>query len=145
MRKVFSLVALWKKRYAPLFKGNLAESKGAALIHQKQRERVVGQLIEILGPALEHLDTRPFVTFTKAIALAENLNRNGALLRDAHEVLRVAEEMELTLGANVIQTVSPNDFKSKLRWQIADKQFTRIKKAIGLHWPTGRPPNPPKV
>jgi hypothetical protein len=96
-------------------------------------------LVRILTPALDRLDPKPFETFIKAIALAKDLNLSGAILRDAHEVLRVAFEMGLELGDNVIQTVSPKDFKARLRWRIAERQFARIKKQIGLHFTSGRP------
>ncbi len=138
-RDIFRFVALWKNRYASLFKDNPSESEGAARIRRKQRERVIDSLLKVVSPALENLNPKPFETFVKAIALVKDFNDSGVLLPDAYEMLRVAEEMELTLGAKVVQQIKPKDFKNRLRRKIGDKQFARIKKSIGLHWPTGRP------
>ena len=129
-----SLVMLWPNYYAPLFT-KASTSRLAA----HKRGRITARILEIITSALNRMDTKPFETFIRAVKSMQDAKRNGPLQKDACEVLRVAIAMELTLGDKIIQTVSPKDFKKQLGWQIEERQFARIKKQIGLHFPTGRP------
>ena len=161
-RKIFDFVARWNSYYAPLFKEYPAESEGAARIRQKQREHAIGTLLSIIGPALENRDHKPFKNFVKAIKLAEHLDfQKEPLRREYYEAQCVAEEMGLHFGleheqAQAIakqigmqnwgqnQPVTPKVFwkevEDRIGRELEDKMRVRIKSAIGLHWPTGRPP-----
>ncbi len=142
-QEIFQLVARWNF-HAPDFTAAASARKGTRLARQLRREQLrrgllVGRLVAIIGPALEKLDAKPFERFGKAVELAKNLNRNGALLRDTHEVLRVVDALDLELGSKIIQTVKSSNFTALLRRKINTRQFARIKKQIGLHFKSGRP------
>jgi hypothetical protein len=144
-REIFQIVALWKVRYAPLFKVHPNESRGAALIHRKQREHVIARLLNILNPALENSNSKPFEDFVKAIGFAKWLNDRGKpVLPQICEALCLIEEMGLKTGTTEKQSGSPKEFTAALEARLDDalddKQLVRIKKALGLHWPSGRPP-----
>jgi hypothetical protein len=133
-RAINSLVMRWPNYYAPLF-----TKASASRLATHKRERITARILEIITSALNRMDTKPFETFIRAVKFMQDAKRNGPLLKDAYEVLRVVGELELTLGDNIVQTVSPKDFKKQLGWRIEERQFARIKKQIGLHFPTGRP------
>jgi hypothetical protein len=150
-RAIFSLVALWENYHAPRF------NKANALFHRDAaiRDRITARILQIVTSALDRLDTKPFETFIRSIKFMQDAKRNGPVLKDAYEALCVAREMNLTLGRNIVQTaeqlraakswpyVSPKDFKTRLETRLGrkidERQFARIKKSIGLHFPSGRP------
>ena len=111
-------------------------------IWEVRRQKLAWDLFDLFFPAIANHDPKPFRNFAEAIEMHKELfsDGSGVLLRDTHEVLRVVIEMDLTTGENVIQKIKPSDFKAKLRWEIDERQFARIRKQIGLHFPTGRPP-----
>jgi hypothetical protein len=138
-REIFDLVARWSEHYSAAFKDH-PDTGGALLNRNKRREYITARLLRIMVSALDNYDPQPFQCFIKAIALAQNLNTNGALSPDHYEVLRVVELLELELGETVVQKeVSPQEFKSHLRRRIGERQFARIKSQIGLHFQQGRP------
>ena len=158
-RAIFSLVMLWKNYYAPRFnKANAASHRDAAI-----RDRITARILQIVMSALDRLDTKPFETFIRSIKFMQDAKRTGPVQPEAFAALCVTREMNLTLGRNKVQTgkqievqpseqiepekpwpyVSPKEFKTRLETRlgrkIAERQFARIKKSIGLHFPSGRP------
>lgn len=137
-REIFNLVALWKTRHSSAF-NNYQDTGGALLNRQQRRELLTRRLLEIIVPALDKFDAETFRLFVDAMRLAQSLDTNGALLKDTHEVLRVVEALNLKLGDKEMQEISPQEFRAQVRWPIGERQFARIKKQIGLHFPAGRP------
>jgi hypothetical protein len=138
-RAIFSLVGLWKNYYAPAFTEANAASPAARII----RERFTKIILRIIKSALDRLDTKPFETFVRSIKFMQDAKRSGPLLHDTYEVLRVANEMNLTTGPNTVQTISPKEFKARLEARLGrkinERHFARIKGQIGLHFKSGKP------
>jgi hypothetical protein len=142
-RAIFALVALWESHYAPLFTKASATNHFAA----HKRERITARILRIITSSLDRLDPKPFEKFIRAIKVTQHIYRTGSPLplhRDVYEVLRVANEMNLTLDRNTVQTAESQKIfkallKARLGRTIEERQLARIKKQIGLHFPSGRP------